>query len=56
MAKARWRKISQSCCLRDYACHVRVLTPRPVPWPLVAIPGYGAAVGAVTSLAEALTG
>jgi hypothetical protein len=41
---------------RDDAFHVRVLTPRPVPWPLVAIPGYGAAVGAVASLAEALTG
>ncbi|MFD8378495.1 hypothetical protein ACFV2X_08125 [Streptomyces sp. NPDC059679] len=34
---------------RDYAFHVRVLAPRPVPWPLVAIPGYGVAVG-VTSL------
>ncbi|MDW6058501.1 hypothetical protein SAZ11_11010 [Streptomyces sp. FXJ1.4098] len=31
---------------RDYAFHVRVLAPRPVPWPLVAIPGYGVAVGA----------
>jgi len=31
-----------------------VLVPRPVPWPLLAIPGYGAAVGAVSAVAEAL--
>ncbi|MFF9351509.1 hypothetical protein [Streptomyces sp. NPDC014734] len=41
---------------RDFAFHVRVLVPRPVPWPLVAIPGYGAGVGAVTCLVEALAG
>lgn len=39
---------------RDYAFHWRVLVPRPVPWPLLAIPGYGAAVGAVSAVAEAL--
>src|ERR1044072_1678581 len=32
---------------RDYAFHWRVLVPTPVPWPLLAIPGYGAVVGAV---------
>lgn len=41
---------------RDFTFHVRVLVPRPVPWPLVAIPGYGAAVGAVTCIAESLAG
>ncbi|MER7790450.1 hypothetical protein [Streptomyces sp. NPDC097640] len=41
---------------RDFAFHARVLVPRPVPWPLVAIPGFGVAVGAVASLAEVLTG
>jgi len=39
---------------RDYAFHWRVLAPRPVPWPLLAIPGYGVAVGAVSAVAEAL--
>ncbi|MCX4967546.1 hypothetical protein OHA98_22850 [Streptomyces sp. NBC_00654] len=41
---------------RDFAFHVRALVPRPVPWPLMAIPGYGAAVGAVACIAEALAG
>ncbi|WP_335937053.1 hypothetical protein [Streptomyces sp. PTD5-9] len=41
---------------RDFAFHVRVLVPQPVPWPLLAIPGYGAAVGAVACLVEAVTG
>ncbi|WP_432011368.1 hypothetical protein [Streptomyces cucumeris] len=41
---------------RDYGFHVRVLLPRPVPWPLLAIPGYGAAVGTIACLAEAVTG
>ncbi|WP_257232457.1 hypothetical protein [Streptomyces sp. Rer75] len=36
---------------RDYAFHWRVLVPRPVPWPLLAIPGYGVAVGAVSAVA-----
>ncbi|MFD5779093.1 hypothetical protein [Streptomyces sp. NPDC126933] len=35
---------------------VRVLVPRPVPWPVVAIPGYGVTVGAVAYLIEALAG
>ncbi|WP_063727276.1 hypothetical protein [Streptomyces sp. RTd22] len=39
---------------RDYAFHWRVLVPRPVPWPLLAIPGYGVAVGAVSAVAEVL--
>ncbi|RNF87145.1 hypothetical protein [Streptomyces botrytidirepellens] len=39
---------------RDYAFHWRVLVPRPVPWPPLAIPGYGVAVGAVSAVAEAL--
>ncbi|AXU16190.1 hypothetical protein D1794_27840 [Streptomyces clavuligerus] len=37
---------------RDYAFHWRVLAPRPVPWPLLMIPGYGAVVGAVSVAAE----
>ncbi|MFC7908208.1 hypothetical protein [Streptomyces nigra] len=41
---------------RDFAFHVRVLAPRPVPWPLLAIPGYGAVVGAVAYGIEALVG
>ncbi|MFF4666260.1 hypothetical protein [Streptomyces sp. NPDC001282] len=41
---------------RDFAFHVRVLAPRPVPWPLLAVPGYGAGVGAVTCLVEAVMG
>ncbi|GAB2772474.1 hypothetical protein [Streptomyces daliensis] len=41
---------------RDFAFHARVLCPRPVPWPLLAVPAYGVAVGAVALLAEALAG
>ncbi|MFD0337243.1 hypothetical protein ACFVH0_00855 [Streptomyces sp. NPDC127117] len=41
---------------RDFAFHVRVLVPRPVPWPLLAIPGYGVVVGAVAYGSEALAG
>ncbi|MGW2330879.1 hypothetical protein ACWC5C_34725 [Streptomyces sp. NPDC001700] len=39
---------------RDYAFHWRVLAPAPVPWPLLAVPGYGVAVGAVSAVAEAV--
>ncbi|GLF96989.1 hypothetical protein [Streptomyces yaizuensis] len=39
---------------RDYAFHWRVLVPRPVPWPLLTIPGYGAVVGAVSVAAESI--
>ncbi|MER6914373.1 hypothetical protein ABT354_22110 [Streptomyces sp. NPDC000594] len=41
---------------RDYGFHWKVLTPRPVPWPLLMIPGYGAVVGAVSVVAEAVAG
>ncbi|MFF2060255.1 hypothetical protein ACFVWZ_00390 [Streptomyces sp. NPDC058200] len=41
---------------RDFGFHVRVLVPRPVPWPVVVIPGYGVTVGAVAYLVEALAG
>ncbi|MFB7629906.1 hypothetical protein ACFC0M_03000 [Streptomyces sp. NPDC056149] len=41
---------------RDLAFHARVLVPRPVPWPLLAIPGYGVLVGGTAWLVETLTG
>ncbi|MFY1635521.1 hypothetical protein ACN27F_19975 [Solwaraspora sp. WMMB335] len=39
---------------RDWLFHLRVLVPRPVPWPLLLIPAYGVIVGAATVLIEAL--
>ncbi|MBO3673879.1 hypothetical protein [Streptomyces sp. NEAU-YJ-81] len=39
---------------RDYGFHWRVLVPRPVPWPLLTIFGYGAVVGAVSVVVEVL--
>jgi hypothetical protein len=39
---------------RDYLFHLRVLAPRPVPWPLLLIPVFGVIVGALTALAHAL--
>ncbi|MFF3762497.1 hypothetical protein ACFYYR_00140 [Streptomyces sp. NPDC001922] len=39
---------------RDLAFHAKVLVPRPVPWPLIAIPVYGAVVGGLAWLAETL--
>ncbi|MFI2211332.1 hypothetical protein [Streptomyces sp. NPDC020141] len=41
---------------RDYAFHWRVLVPSPVPWPLLSVVGYGAVVGAVSVVAEAVAG
>ncbi|MBL1099306.1 hypothetical protein [Streptomyces coffeae] len=41
---------------RDFGFHVRVLVPRPVPWPLLAVPGYGTAVGSIAYLAETVAG
>ncbi|MFK0292751.1 hypothetical protein ACIQU6_20035 [Streptomyces sp. NPDC090442] len=41
---------------RDLAFHAKVLVPRPIPWPLLAIPGYGALVGGTAWLVETLTG
>ncbi|MFC7328889.1 hypothetical protein [Marinactinospora rubrisoli] len=38
----------------DRAFHLRVLVPAPVPWPLLAIPGYGLAVGGAAALAGVL--
>ncbi|MFF0623704.1 hypothetical protein [Streptomyces sp. NPDC004296] len=40
---------------RDLAFHAKVLVPRPVPWPLLAVPGYGAAVGGPAWLIETMT-
>lgn len=40
---------------RDYLFHLKVLVPRPVPWPLLLIPVFGVVIGALTALAEALT-
>ncbi|GAA0958375.1 MULTISPECIES: hypothetical protein [Streptomyces violaceusniger group] len=39
---------------RDYGFHWRVLVPRPVPWPLLTVLGYGAVVGSVSALVEAV--
>ncbi len=35
---------------RDWLFHLKVLVPRPVPWPLLMAPVYGAVVGLVTML------
>lgn len=32
---------------RDYAFHWKVLVPRPVPWPLLLIPGFGVYCGVI---------
>ncbi|AIA02415.1 hypothetical protein [Streptomyces noursei] len=40
---------------RDLAFHAKVLVPRPVPWPLLAVPGYGALVGGLAWLVETVT-
>ncbi|GAA2665445.1 hypothetical protein [Streptomyces lunalinharesii] len=40
---------------RDLAFHAKVLVPRPVPWPLLAVPGYGVLVGVVAWLVETVT-
>ncbi|GAA2293194.1 hypothetical protein [Streptomyces violaceusniger] len=37
---------------RDYAFHWRVLVPRPVPWPLLTVLGYGAVVGGVSVVVD----
>lgn len=37
---------------RDWLFHVKVLFPRPVPWPLLTVPAYGVVVGAVTALSS----
>jgi len=39
---------------RDWKFHLKVLVPRPVPWPLLFIPGYGLVVGGATVVVEAL--
>jgi hypothetical protein len=40
---------------RDYLFHLKVLVPRPVPWPLLLIPAFGVVVGGLTALAHAVT-
>jgi hypothetical protein len=40
---------------RDYLFHLRVLVPRPVPWPLVLIPAFGVIVGGLSALTYGLT-
>lgn len=35
---------------RDYSFHWKVLVPRPIPWPLLLIPGYGAYCGMIALL------
>jgi hypothetical protein len=40
---------------RDYLFHLKVLVPRPIPWPLLLIPGFGLVTGGLTALAHALT-
>jgi hypothetical protein len=37
---------------RDWLFHVKVLFPRPVPWPLLMVPAYGALVGLATALSS----
>jgi len=39
---------------RDFSFHWKVLIPKPVPWPLLLIPGYGVILGGATLLWEAL--
>lgn len=39
---------------RDKMFHLKVLAPKPIPYPLLMIPGYGLAVGGVTAAAGAL--
>ncbi len=39
---------------RDWLFHLKVLVPRPVPWPLLLVPGYGLVVGGATLVVEAL--
>ncbi|CAM3149232.1 hypothetical protein [Stackebrandtia soli] len=39
---------------RDKAFHVKVMVPKPVPWPLLMIPGYAVVVGGVTWIASLL--
>ncbi|MEU8824647.1 hypothetical protein [Streptomyces sp. NPDC048636] len=41
---------------RDFGFLARVLVPRPVPWPLLTIPAYGAAVGTIAYLMEIAVG
>jgi len=35
---------------RDYAFHLKVLFPRPLPWPILLIPVLGLVVGTITAL------
>jgi hypothetical protein len=35
---------------RDWLFHVKVLFPRPVPWPLLMVPAYGSVIGLATAL------
>lgn len=39
---------------RDFSFHWNVLVPKPVPWPLLMIPGYGAILGGASLLFETL--
>jgi hypothetical protein len=39
---------------RDYGFHLRVLFPRPVPWPVLLIPAFGLVLGGLTALARIL--
>ncbi len=39
---------------RDYGYHLRVLFPRPVPWPILLVPIMGLALAGITVLVEAV--
>lgn len=39
---------------RDFGYHLRVLFPRPVPWPILLIPIVGVGLGGLTALVQAI--